>query len=56
MTYDSMKHRRRSILLPGYDYRSPGASFLTICVRGGECLLGEVMHGEMRLNEWGAGR
>jgi putative transposase len=39
--------------LPGYDYTSPRAYFITICVRGGECLLGEVGNAEMRLNELG---
>jgi len=53
MEYDAAKHHRRSIRLPGYDYRSPGAYFVTICVQGGECRLGEVVDGEMRLNEWG---
>jgi putative transposase len=47
------KHHRRSIRLPGYDYASSGAYFVTICVRGGECLLGTVVDGEMQLNEYG---
>lgn len=53
MPYDRDKHHRRSIRLPDHDYGSPGAYFVTICVQGGECLLGEVVDGEMRLNEWG---
>jgi putative transposase len=53
MPYDRNKHHRRSIRLPGYDYASTGAYFVTICVRGGECLLGEVVDGEMQLNDWG---
>jgi REP element-mobilizing transposase RayT len=61
MTYDPTRHHRpfgraqgrRSIRLKGYDYASPGAYFVTICVRGGECLLGEVVDGEMQLNERG---
>jgi putative transposase len=47
------RHHRRSIRLPGFDYASPGAYFVTICVHGGECFLGEVVDGEMRLNAWG---
>ena len=47
------EHHRRSIRLPGYDYASPGAYFVTVCVRGGKCLLGEVVDGAMRLNEFG---
>ena len=53
MLYDRNKQHRRSIRLPGYDYRSAGAYFVTICVQGGECLLGEAVDGEMRLSEWG---
>ncbi len=53
MTYDPRKHHRRSIRLPEYDYSSPGAYFVTICVQGKECVLGEIVDGEMRLSEWG---
>ncbi len=44
---------RRSIRLKGYDYAQPGAYFITICARGRECLFGEVVDGEMRLNRFG---
>jgi putative transposase len=30
--------RRRSIRLPGHDYSSPGAYFVTICAHGKECI------------------
>ena len=53
MTHDSDIPRRRSIRLSGYDYASAGAYFITVVVRGGLCLFGEVVDGEMRLN--GAG-
>jgi putative transposase len=53
MKYDPRKHHRRSIRLPDYDYASPGAYFVTVCVRGGECLLGEIVAGEMRLSPYG---
>lgn len=33
--------------LPGYDYTAPGAYFVTLCVRGGACVLGEIVSGEM---------
>ena len=46
-------HRRRSIRLPGYDYSQPGAYFVTIVAQDRLCLLGEVVDGEMRLNEAG---
>ncbi len=41
-----------SIRLPGHDYSSPGAYFVTVCVDEGECLLGEVVNGGMELSEW----
>ena len=46
-------HRRRSIRLPGYDYSQPGAYFVTIVAQDRLCLFGEVVDGEMRLNEAG---
>lgn len=53
MKYDPEIHQRRSLRLKGYDYSQPGAYFLTISVRGRECLFGDVVEGEMRLNEVG---
>jgi REP element-mobilizing transposase RayT len=35
---DPQKHHRRSIRLPGWDYRTPGVYFLTICTHERECL------------------
>jgi len=46
-------HRRRSIRLPGYDYTRAGAYFVTVCARDREYLFGEIVDGEMRLNELG---
>ena len=51
--YDPDVHRRRSIRLPGYDYSRPGAYFVTIVAQDRLCLFGEVVDGEMRLNEAG---
>jgi REP element-mobilizing transposase RayT len=45
--------RRRSIRLPGYDYSQPGAYFITIVTHGRACLFGEVVDGQMRLNDVG---
>ncbi len=45
---------RRSIRLAGYDYAQAGAYFVTICTRNRECLFGDVVDGEMRLNQYGA--
>jgi hypothetical protein len=44
---------RRSIRLPAYDYRSPGAYFVTICTRERECLFGDVVEGEVKLSAYG---
>lgn len=53
MKYDPKKHHRRSIRLKGYDYSQAGAYFVTIDVQNGECLFGEIVNGEMILNEAG---
>jgi putative transposase len=47
------QHHRRSIRLPGYDYSQVGAYFVTVCSYQKECVFGEVVKGEMRLNEAG---
>src|SRR4030042_1855832 len=44
---------RRSIRLKDYDYTQAGAYFVTICTLAKECLLGEVVDGEIRLNPCG---
>jgi len=43
--------RRHSIRLPGYDHAHPGAYFVTICTKGGEDVFGEVVGGEVLLNQ-----
>lgn len=53
MKYDPQKHHRRSIRLPGHDYSRPGGYFVTIVAHGRECLFGEIVNDEMRLNEYG---
>lgn len=59
MGYDPEIHHRRSIRLKGYDYATEGAYFVTLCVQGRECLLGEVAGGKVTpngagemINEW----
>jgi REP element-mobilizing transposase RayT len=52
--YDPRKHHRRSTRLPGYDYAQPGYYFVTFCVHGRECVLGEVIHDTVDLSSWGA--
>ncbi|WP_253665493.1 transposase [Thermus scotoductus] len=51
--YDPQRHHRRSIRLKEYDYTQPGAYFITICTHGRAPLFGDVVDGEMRLNEMG---
>jgi len=51
--YNPEKHHRRSIRLKGYDYSMPGAYFITICTNNRECLFGEIIDGEMKLNDAG---
>jgi putative transposase len=53
MPYGREKHHRHSIRLPGYDYAQPGAYFVTICTKDRLCLFGEVVAGQMRLNDAG---
>jgi len=44
---------RKSPRLSGYDYSQEGAYFVTVCVQSRQALLGEMLHGEMRLNQAG---
>ncbi len=46
-------HRRRSIRLPGYDYSSAGAYFVTVCTKNNKCLFGDIVDGVMGLNQAG---
>ena|SRR6266508_3656558 len=53
MKFDPTKHHRRSIRLKDYDYASKGTYYVTIVIRGRECLLGEIVEKEMYLNNYG---
>jgi putative transposase len=46
-------HHRKSIRLAGYDYAQAGAYFVTIVTWRRENLFGEVVNGEMVLNDFG---
>lgn len=46
-------HRRRSLRLAGYNYRTPGTYYVTICAQDRACLFGAVTAGEMRLSDAG---
>jgi putative transposase len=46
-------HNRKSIRLKGYDYAQEGLYFITICCQDRAHLFGEIMNGEMILNDCG---
>lgn len=52
MSVDSRRHRR-SIRLSGYDYSHAGTYFVTVCTQARVCLFGDVVDGEMQLNDAG---
>ena len=47
-------HKRRSIRLPGYDYRQSGAYFVTLCTFERRALLGEASEHEIKLSPLGS--
>lgn len=51
--YNPNIHHRHSIRLKGYDYAQSGLYFITICLQNRECLFGEIIGGEMILNDVG---
>ncbi|HHT9117594.1 MAG TPA: transposase [Candidatus Hypogeohydataceae bacterium YC38] len=53
MTCNPDKHYRRSLRLKGYDYSQAGAYFVTICTHNQACIFGDIVNGEMRLNDYG---
>jgi putative transposase len=53
MTYNPDIHHRRSIRLKSYDYSQAGLYFVTICTHQRLPLFGEIIKGEMILNEAG---
>lgn len=53
MKFDPKIHHRRSIRLQDYDYSQAGAYCVTFVVHGRECLLGEIVNGEMKLSRFG---
>jgi putative transposase len=53
MSSDTKLHRRRSLRLQGYDYSQAGAYFITACTQHRMTLFGEVIDGEVRLNQAG---
>ena len=45
--------RRRAMRLRDYDYRQNGAYLVTLCTHQGACLFGDILDGDMVLNELG---
>lgn len=44
---------RKKIRLTNYDYSTPGAYFITVCVQDRRCVFGEIRQGQMDLNARG---
>jgi REP element-mobilizing transposase RayT len=53
MSSNHDKRQRRSIRLKDYDYSQAGAYFVTICTYNKEWIFGNVVNGEMMLDEYG---
>ena len=53
VNYLAERHHRRSIRLKDYDYSQAGAYFVTICSWNKKCIFGDIVNGEMHLNEYG---
>ena len=53
MSYDPNRHHRRSIRLPAWDYRWPGAYFITVCTYRRVPLFGDVVDGRMQVSAFG---
>ncbi|MBL8092279.1 MAG: hypothetical protein JNJ43_18240 [Anaerolineales bacterium] len=51
--FDPQKHHRRSIRLKGYDYSQAGGYYVTIVTWHRDLLFGEIVNGEMKLNQSG---
>ena len=46
-------YKRHSIRLKKWDYKKEGLYFITICIKNRECLLGEIIEKQMKLNKAG---
>lgn len=53
MSKTRRRRNRRSIRLKGFDYRRPGAYFITICLVKLQTIFGTVTNSEMHLNKFG---
>lgn len=53
MAFNPDIHHRQSIRLPGFDYGAPGAYYVTMVTKHRERVFGDVVDGEMILNDVG---
>lgn len=53
LKYNPNIHHRRSIRFKGYDYAQKGFYFITICCQDRICRFGNIVNGQMILNEYG---
>jgi putative transposase len=51
--YNPNIHHRRSIRLKDYNYAKEGLYFITICCQNKRPIFGQIIEGEMHLNEFG---
>lgn len=54
MPSNKIVHNRKSVRLPEYDYAQAGAYFVTVCAFKHACIFGEIVNGEIKLNNMGA--
>jgi REP element-mobilizing transposase RayT len=53
MQQDPFQYYRRSLQSHRYNYAQGGVYFVTLCTHNRECILGDVVEGEMQLNDYG---
>ena len=53
MPFDPQKYHRRSVRLKEFNYAQPGGYFVTIVTYQRDCLFGEILNCEVKLNEFG---
>ena len=50
---EKQKLHRRSIRMKQYDYTLPGGYFITVCTEQYKWLFGNIIDGQMQLNQFG---
>lgn len=51
--YNPYIHKRKTIHLPGFNYRSQNAYFITICTQNRDCIYGNIENGCFKTNDIG---